>query len=78
MKFKDKGPAKDFETVRPAFAQDDTLLDDLIEKKVEVNARPFDEGRSVLATLLISFGPTLLIVALLIYILRRSMRAAAA
>ena len=41
-------------------------------KKVEVNARPIDEGRSFLATLLISFGPTLLIVGLLIYFLRRS------
>ena len=39
---------------------------------VEVNARPIDEGRSFLATLLISFGPTLLIVGLLIYFLRRS------
>ena len=44
----------------------------LLDKKVEVNARPIDEGRSFLATLLISFGPTLLIVGLLIYFLRRS------
>jgi cell division protease FtsH len=71
-KFEKREPAKDFETVRPAFA-DDKLLGELIEKNVEVDARRFDAGRSVLATLLISFGPTLLIVALLIYILRRSM-----
>ncbi len=71
-KFEKEDPAKDFETVRPTFAQDDELLTLLLAKKVEVNARPIDEGRSFLATLLISFGPTLLIVALIIYFLRRS------
>ena len=71
-KFEKSGPAKDFETVRPTFAQDDELLKLLLAEKVEVNARPIDEGRSFLATLLISFGPTLLIVALIIYFLRRS------
>jgi cell division protease FtsH len=75
-KFEDKGPEKAFETVRPVFAQDDELLKLLLEKKVEVNARPIDEGRSFFATLLISFGPTLLIVGLLIYFLRRSASAA--
>jgi cell division protease FtsH len=71
-KFEKHGPAKDFETVRPTFAQDDELLQLLLAKNVEVNARPIDEGRSFLATLLISFGPTLLIVGLIIYFLRRS------
>jgi cell division protease FtsH len=75
-KFEDKGPKKGFETVRPVFAQDDELLKLLLAKNVEVNARPIDEGRSFLATLLISFGPTLLIVGLLIYFLRRSAAAA--
>ncbi|MEA2219202.1 MAG: cell division protease FtsH, partial [Solirubrobacteraceae bacterium] len=71
-KFDAKGPAKEFQTVRPTFAQDDALLNLLLQHKVEVNARPFDAGRSLLATLLISFGPTLFIVALLIWVLRRS------
>ena len=75
-KFEDKGPRKDFQTVRPVFAQDDELLKLLLDKKVEVNARPIDEGRSFLATLIISFGPTLLIVGLLVYFLRRSASAA--
>jgi cell division protease FtsH len=71
VKFEGKGPEKTFETVRPVFAQDDELLKLLLDKRVEVNARPIDEGRGLLATLLISFGPTLLIVGLLIYFLRR-------
>jgi cell division protease FtsH len=71
-KFEDKGPATDFQTVRPVFANDDELLKLLLAKKVEVNASPLEEGRGFLATLLISFGPTLLIVGLLFFILRRS------
>jgi len=76
VKFEKEGPEQAFETVRPTFAQDDELLKLLLDKRVEVNARPIDEGRSFLATLLISFGPTLLIVGLLIYFLRRSAAAA--
>jgi cell division protease FtsH len=75
-KFDGKGPRPEFQTVRPVFAQDDELLKLLLSKHVEVNARPIDQGRSFLATLLISFGPTLLIVGLLIYFLRRSAAAA--
>ncbi len=76
VKFEKQGPETTFETVRPTFAQDDELLKLLLEKDVEVNARPIDEGRSFLATLIISFGPTLLIVGLIIYFLRRSAAAA--
>jgi cell division protease FtsH len=76
VKFEKKGPDGEFETVRPTFAQDDELLTLLLAKHVEVNARPIDEGRGFLATLLLSFGPTLLIFGLLIYFLRRSAAAA--
>jgi cell division protease FtsH len=72
VKFKDKGPEATFESVVPSFARDDDLLKLLLEKKVEVNASSIDEGRSFGATLLISFGPTLLIIGLLVYFLRRS------
>jgi cell division protease FtsH len=75
-KFENKGPEKGFETVRPVFAQDDELLKLLLAKNVEVNARPIDEGRSFLATLLISFGPWLLFVGLMVWFLRRSASAA--
>ncbi len=72
VKFEKKGPEKTFESVVPSFARDDELLQVLLDKKVEVNARAIDEGRSFGATLLISFGPTLLIIGLLVYFLRRS------
>ena len=53
---REEGPETRFETVRPTFAQDDELLKLLLDKHVEVNARPIDEGRGFLATLLLSFG----------------------
>jgi cell division protease FtsH len=60
-----------FETERPAFADDD-LLRLLVAQDVVVNARPLQEPRSILLTILLSFGPTLLFVALLVLLLRRA------
>ncbi len=64
-------PSAKFKTERPAFA-DDGLLGLLISKRVVVNANPPDEPRSLLQTLLFSFGPTLLFVGLLVWISRRA------
>ena len=61
----------DFKTERPSFA-DDSLLQILIDQGAVVNARPIEEGRSTLATLLLGFGPTILIIALFIWIFRRA------
>jgi cell division protease FtsH len=60
-----------FETQRPAFA-DDQLLQLLIDQDVVVNAEPIDEGRSLLATLLLSFGPVILLVLLFVFLMRRA------
>jgi cell division protease FtsH len=60
-----------FETFRPEFA-DDKLLELLVKGDVEVNAdEPGPPG--LLATLLISFGPTLVIVGLIVLLVRRVM-----
>jgi cell division protease FtsH len=67
---------KRFATVRPAFAQDDELLKLLIDKRVVVNARPLDEGRPLWETLLVGFGPTLLLVGLFVLLMRRAAGAA--
>jgi cell division protease FtsH len=75
-KFDGKGPKKKFETVQPIFAQRDGLANELEAHNVEVNARPLDEGRSLWSTLLISFGPTILLVGLMIFIFRRAASAA--
>jgi cell division protease FtsH len=70
----DKG--KDFETVQPAFSSDDQLLQLLIDQHVEVNAEPIDQPRSWLVSLLLGFGPTLLLIGLFVLIARRAAGAA--
>ena len=64
-------PSKRFETQRPSFA-DDELFALLLREDVEVNARPLEEGRGLLATIIFGFGPTLLLVALFIWLMRRA------
>jgi cell division protease FtsH len=59
-----------FTTQRPTFAQDD-LFQQLQSHGVPVNANPPDQGPSVLVQLLLGFGPTLLLVWLLVSFGRR-------
>ena len=69
------GDAKDvtdFTTQRPAFG-DDGLTALLLEKDVEVNARPPDSA-PVWQQLLVGFGPTLLFIGLGIWFFRRMAR----
>ena len=60
-----------FKTERPAFA-DDQLLQLLLSKKAVVNAKSLEQRRSFLFTLLIGFGPTLLLVGLFVLMMRRA------
>jgi cell division protease FtsH len=60
-----------FQTEQPAFA--DTGLEHLLEEKnVTVNAKPLDSGRSTLASILLGFGPTLVFILLLVFLMRRA------
>ena len=65
-------PVDRFETELPAFVDGDRLERELRQKGVVLNAKPPNSGRSILATLLIGFGPTILLVGLLIWFLRRA------
>jgi len=69
--------AEHFETEVPTFADTKQLSQLLQEKKVTVNAKPPSE-RSFLQTLIFSFGPTILIVALFIFLFRRAAKAGGA
>jgi cell division protease FtsH len=62
--------SKSFETVRPSFAEDD-LYAALVREDVVVSAEPLEQPRSFLMTLLLSFGPTILLVGLFIWLMRR-------
>ena len=62
--------AKGFETEIPTFANDRELSQRLEENGVVISASPPGE-RSLLATILLGFGPTILLVALFIFFARR-------
>jgi cell division protease FtsH len=63
--------AEKFETEIPTFANEEELSQLLEREDVTINAEPPGE-RSLLTTILFSFGPTLLLVALFIFFLRRA------
>ncbi len=70
VKYKDDS-AKNFETEIPTFANDDELTQLLTEQDVVINAEPPD-SRSLFQTILFSFGPTILLVALFVFLFRRA------
>src|SRR6195952_2523054 len=61
-----------FETTQPALPTDTTLLGQLKARGVEINAKAPDAGRGVLAQILLGFGPTLLILGIIIFAMRRA------
>jgi cell division protease FtsH len=63
--------AEHFKTEVPTFANTDQLSAALVTQKVKVNAKPPQE-RSLIETLIFSFGPTLLLVGLFIFFIRRA------
>jgi cell division protease FtsH len=63
--------AKNFETEIPTFANDRELDQLLTERNVVLNAEP-PGSRSILETILFSFGPTILLVALFVWLARRA------
>jgi cell division protease FtsH len=68
-------PTKLFATQVPSFWNDAQLAALLQEKGVEINAKSTTAGRSLLAEILLGFGPTLLIVGLFMLIARRAAKA---
>ena len=66
------GPTREFETEVPAFANTDELSRSLENIDVIVNAKPLDTGLPWWQTVLIGFGPTILLVGLLVLFLRRA------
>src|SRR5215204_1825993 len=65
-------PTRMFRTEIPAFADTDALSKLLQAKNVTVNAEPLDTGPPWWQSLLLGFGPTLLFLLLLFFLLRRA------
>ena len=61
----------EFQTERPTWA-DDATFNAMVEQGVVINARPPDEGRPLWQTLILGFGPTILLVLLFVWFLRRA------
>jgi len=62
-----------FTTILPSFV-DPGLESELIRRGVDIRATPIQQGTSMLTLLLWSFGPTLLIIALYVWLFRRAMK----
>src|SRR2546423_4047178 len=65
-------PTTRFRTEIPAFANNDALSKLLESKGVIVNAQPLDTGAPWWQNLLLGFGPTILFVLLLFWVMRRA------
>jgi cell division protease FtsH len=61
-----------FSTQIPSFADNSSLFTSLRNEGVTINAQPTNKGPSVAESLIFGFGPTLLLVALFVFIARRS------
>src|ERR1700693_858574 len=72
----ERGPpktARSFASTLPAFV-DPGLEKFLIDNHVEISARPIEEERSPLLTLLVGFGPALILIGLYVWMFRRAAR----
>ena len=65
-------PTTRFQTEIPAFADNNALSKLLVEKGVVVNAQPLDTGVPWWENLLLGFGPTILFIFLLFWLMRRA------
>ena len=61
-----------FKTQVPTFVNTDQLTKDLQSNGVVLNAKPPDTGRNPLLTFILAFGPTILIIGGLIWLMRRA------
>jgi cell division protease FtsH len=72
VKYQESKPTTRFQTEIPAFADSDALSRLLEQKRVVVNAQPLDRGAPWWQNLLLGFGPTILFVLLLFWLMRRA------
>src|SRR5689334_7979015 len=72
IKYQDSKATTRFRTEIPAFANNDALSKLLQEKRVTVNAKPLDTGVPWWENLLLGFGPTIVFIFLLVWLMRRA------
>ena len=72
QQYAENKPTTKFRTEIPAFANNDALSELLQRKGVVVNAQPLDSGLPWWQNLLLGFGPTILFIVLLFWLMRRA------
>jgi cell division protease FtsH len=72
LAYGDAKPTTRFATEIPAFANTNSLSSLLEQHKVVVNAQPLDTGGSWWSNLLLGFGPTIVFIVLLFWLMRRA------
>ena len=75
---KSASPTTLFSTQIPSFANGSQLQQQLESKNVTINAHPVQSSPSLLSELLFGFGPTILLVLLFVFLMRRAAGAAGA
>ena len=65
-------PRTNFTTQIPSFADNQQLFSQLTSKGVQINAQNPNTGPSTLTSIIVGFGPTLLIILLFVFIFRRA------
>jgi cell division protease FtsH len=61
-----------FSTQIPSFASNQQLLNSLESKGVVINAHPADAGPSLIESIIVGFGPTLLFLLVIVWVFRRA------
>src|SRR5215218_5237924 len=69
---KEAEPAQNFDTEIPTFANGDALDKLLQDNGVEISAEPINPGRGVLMSIILGFGPVIVLIALFVWLARRS------
>src|SRR5918997_1999082 len=77
FKYQDAEPTKVFETEIPVFANEEELSDLLEAEDVVIEAEPVNQSRGFLASLILGFGPVILLIALFVFLFRRGAGGAA-
>ena len=73
FKYEDAEPTKNFDTEIPTFALASDDLNQLLEEKgVIIEAEPVNQSRGILASLILGFGPVILLIGLFVFLARRA------
>jgi cell division protease FtsH len=72
VKYGDAEPNKAFATEIPVFAVPEQLSKALEDEKVVIEAEPVNQSRGFLASLILGFGPVILLIGLFVYFARRA------